>query len=85
MTSKEAPGPAGMIGWFFGGLLLVFVAWAAIKGATTDDGRDQARAAIKMCWEEQRRASHAPAEARFAAGACEMMERDFEGRYGVRP
>lgn len=77
--------PIGMMGWFFGGLILVFIAWAAIKGATTDDGRDQARAAIKLCWEEQGRKSLTPAEARFIAGSCEMMERDFEAKFGVKP
>jgi len=79
------PGAMGTMGWFFGGLILVFIIWAGIKGATTNDGRDEAREAIKLCWSEQGRKSLDPATARFVASTCEMMEREFQKKYGVSP
>ncbi len=49
------------------------------------DGKAQARDAIKACWEEQSRKSLDPGTARFVASTCEMMEREFRGKYNAQP
>lgn len=84
-TPPAPPGAMGTMGWFFAGLILVFITWAAIKGFGTDDGRSKARAAIDLCWAEQGRKSLDPATARFAASACEFMATEFEKKYGIKP
>ena len=47
--------------------------------------RSQARYAIDLCWETQKRKSLDPGASRLAAEACEMMERRFEERWNRRP
>lgn len=47
------------------------------------DARVRDRAAIDYCWKQQERKSLAPDEQRFIAGACEMMEGDFQKKYGT--
>lgn len=44
-----------------------------------------ARRAIDLCWEDQRRKSLPPDQARFIAGACEKMESNFRQRFGHSP
>mgnify|MGYP003405410933 CR=1 FL=1 len=50
-----------------------------------DDGRGAARRAIQLCWDDQGKKSNTPEVARFIAGACEKMERDFRERYRANP
>lgn len=45
----------------------------------------QQRAAIEHCWDTQADKSLAPGAARFAAGACVMLEDRFRKRWGVNP
>ncbi len=68
-------------------LLMMFIGWMSSgnSSSTSSDGKSRDRAAIKMCWEEQSRKSLDPGAARFAAGACEMMERNFRGTYNAQP
>lgn len=47
--------------------------------------KDRERAAIKLCWDEQKRKSLTLDEQRFIAGACELMERDFLDKYRHKP
>lgn len=47
--------------------------------------KGDARRAIELCWKEQSRKSFDPATARFVAGACEMMEKEFKAKYRVEP
>lgn len=49
------------------------------------DARWRAQDAIKLCWSEQGRKSLDASTARFVAGACEKMERDYEARWGRKP
>lgn len=44
-----------------------------------------AREHIEACWKEQARKSFDPATARFVAGTCEMLEREFFTKYGHKP
>ena len=74
--------------WVIGVPVFGFVLLMVI-GSCTDSPERQQRFreadAIKLCWEEQKRKSLDPGTARFVAGACEKMERDFEQRHGRRP
>ena len=40
---------------------------------------------IRLCWLDQKRESRDSATKRFAAEACEMLERQYEEKYGRRP
>ena len=51
------------------------------EGRATSDGR----MAISLCWQEQGKKSLPPDQARFIAGACEKMERDFREKYNATP
>lgn len=63
----------------FGALLL-----GSGESAARDE-QSRARAAIKLCWEEYERKSLDPQTKRFVASTCEMMERDFQKKFGRRP
>ena len=67
-------------------VVVLFLAYGA-KVSNTPLGKEKAAArdAIDLCLKEQERKSLTPQEARFIAGACEMMENDFSKKYGVRP
>lgn len=68
------------------GLVGLFVLYALLQTPSPrDDAKGRERAAIRLCWEDQQRKSLDPATARFVAGTCEKMERDFKARYGVSP
>jgi hypothetical protein len=41
--------------------------------------------AIELCWNEQKRPSLEPGEARFVAAACEKMEADYRAKHGRNP
>jgi hypothetical protein len=58
---------------------------AMTYGCGPDDGRGVERRAIKLCWEDQAKKSNSPEAARFIAGACEKMERDFRAKYNASP
>ena len=49
------------------------------------DEQSRARTAIKLCWEEYERKSLDPQTKRFVASTCEMMERDFQKKFGRKP
>lgn len=70
---------------FFGGLVLVFVAYAMSKEDPLKEEREHDRFAIEICWKEQERKSLDPSGARFLAGVCEKMEADFKLKYGTTP
>ena len=65
---------------------LIILAWASL-GSSDPVVREKsdARASISTCWDEQKAKSRAPREARFIAGTCEKMERDFTTKYGHTP
>ncbi len=60
--------------------------FGAIVG-NTPEAKEKARErdAIALCWKEQERKSNTPSQARFIAGACEMMENDFRKKHGRNP
>ena len=64
-------------------VLMLIIGSCSPSPATDNKSRD--RGAIKLCWQEQSRKSLDPGSARFAASACEMMEREFRGRYNAQP
>lgn len=73
--------PLGLLG-----AAVAFLGFGALISNTPEgEERSRKRAAIELCWKEQERKSLAPGEARFIAGACETMERDFLQKFGVRP
>lgn len=69
-----------------GGAMALFVLYALTR-PDTPEARDRRvhKMAIESCWEDQRRKSIGPAEARFIAGACERMEADFKAKYRQSP
>lgn len=75
--------------WVPVGLVTAFVFYLAngMIDATSwgPDEKSEKRAAIRICWEEQRRKSLTPGEVLSIASACERMEREFLQRFGVRP
>lgn len=64
-------------------LFLLMLVIGAMAGPPSE--RSQARSAIDLCWTEQKRKSFDPGTQRFIAGTCEMMEREFQKKYGVAP
>jgi hypothetical protein len=55
------------------------------KSDPKGEEKQHARDAIAMCWKQYERKSLDPAEKRFIASTCEMMERDYQKAYGSRP
>lgn len=66
-------------------LVMMLIGSCTPEAGSPSDHKARDRAAIKLCWEEQSRKSIDPGSARFIAGACETMERDFRGRYNTQP
>jgi hypothetical protein len=72
--------------WVPLGLGAAFLLFGAVVGRSPEaQGKGQARRAIDLCWEEQKRKSFDAGTQNFVAGACEMMENKFTERYGHRP
>lgn len=69
--------------YFLGAALLLLFLFVVNSGG--NDEKSQARMAIELCWKEQGRKSLDPSAARFAAGACELMEQRFKERFGHAP
>ena len=78
---------AGVPWWLvLGAALLAFVLWALMRTPSPEEvEKNTARAAIESCWSEQGKKSLDPSQARFVAGACEVMEQRFRDRFGVAP
>lgn len=68
----------------FIGLTIVFGA-LAIAGSRGSEERSNERGAIDLCWKDYERKSFDPETKRFIAGTCEMMERKFTEKHGVKP
>lgn len=79
------PGVFKTLALFFAGLFGCFFVWALFNPDPDQDEKNRRRHAIKLCWEQQERKSISPADARFIAGACEVMEREFESLFGIKP
>lgn len=76
--------PVGLVAAFV--LFLVFGSFARLSPPDPElEEQSRKRLAIELCWKEQARKSLTPGEARFIAGACETMEREFEDKYRVKP
>lgn len=72
--------------WGVLALVVAFLGFGAIVGGSPEaKERIQAEKAIELCWKEQERRSLTPAQARFIAGTCEMMEDDFRRKYNRNP
>ena len=72
--------------WIPLGMFAAFILWALLRTPSPeDDAKSQARAAIDLCWDEQKRKSFDPSTAQFVARTCEMMDADFRKKYGVAP
>lgn len=70
--------------WGLGGIAGVFIL-IMLFGPTPDPEKYRMKDAIELCWKESGRKSFDAGTSRFVAGACEMMEREFEQKYGRRP
>jgi hypothetical protein len=70
-----------------GGFVALMVLGSLSSGSSSpeDQAKANKRAAIELCWQEQQRKSLDPSTQRFVAGTCEMMEREFVAKYGVKP
>lgn len=88
-SAATQPKKRGVWKWVIGVPVVGFLALLAFGAyiSSTPEGRERgdARAAIDLCWSEQSRKSNTSGSARFIAGACEKMERDFRERWGVNP
>jgi hypothetical protein len=85
---KHVASKAGGVRWWMiaAFLVLAFLAWATLRTPSAEETeRYNARAAIELCWSEQAKKSLEPGEARFVAGACELMEKRFRERFGAAP
>lgn len=75
--------------WVIGLPVLVLISLIAIGSCLNKDpefrAKSQAKYAIELCWERQSKKSLTPAEARFIAGACEMMEQEYRDKYRSNP
>lgn len=69
-----------LFAFFF--LLFVF-GW--VLDSPQSKERHKERTTIELCWKEQSRKSFDPATARFAAGICEGLEREFTFKWGFPP
>lgn len=81
----SGPGVFGGLMWFFGGLVVVAMLWALLRDDPDREEKSRRRAAIELCWDQQRRRSATPGEARFVASTCETMEAEFRVKFGVNP
>src|SRR5689334_14846068 len=64
--------------------IALFLLLGALVG-NTPEGREKARAAIDLCWSEEKRKPLDPQSQRFVASTCEMMEREFTEKYHLSP
>lgn len=72
--------------WIPLALLTVFFGYGFIAASSPEaKAKASARAAISYCWDQQGRQSLSGGEQQFVAGACEMMEKDFQTKFGLRP
>lgn len=80
------PKKSSGLSWALLAILLVILVWASM-GSSDPIAREKAdaRATISTCWDDQKAKSHAPGTARFVAGVCEKLERDFTAKYGHTP
>lgn len=80
--------PSGALKWLLVPLALgaLFLMWGASISSTPEgQARASERAAIDLCWQDQRRKSLDAGTAQFVAGACEMMEDRFRQKWGRNP
>ena len=69
----------------FGAIAIFFA--IGFAGTSSPEGKEiaQTRSAIALCWEDQAKKSNTPDQARFIAGACEMMEDKLRKQHNVKP
>lgn len=76
----------GIWKWLLGVPVGAFVLVMIIGSCAGDPGpKQQARSAIDLCWQDQKRKSLDPGTARFVASTCERMEAEFRNKFGVSP
>jgi quinol-cytochrome oxidoreductase complex cytochrome b subunit len=71
--------------WIVGAFVVFMIVGTIIGSSPEAQQRQKERDAIAFCWTEQARKSNTPAQARFVAGACELMERQFREKHGLSP
>ncbi|MFK3741402.1 zinc-ribbon domain-containing protein [Massilia sp. TN1-12] len=68
------------------GISVIFVTWALVRTPSAEEvASSDARMAISVCWDDQKTKSYEPSTARFVAGVCEKMERDYRAKFGRNP
>lgn len=85
MIEEEPSKPKWWL-WITIGVLGAVVTLGYFVGSTPEaQERAHDRAAIELCWTEQKRPSQEPDVARLIASACEKMEADFRQKHGISP
>jgi len=66
--------------------VVLFLAWAMLRTPSPEEKeRGYASRAIDLCWQDQKRKSLPPDQARFIAGACEKMGNEYKTKFGRSP
>ena len=73
-----------------GGLIVAFVVVSATgvfaaKPGTPEYARERERDVIGICWDDQKKKSLPPDQARFIASTCEMLEAKYRKEHGRNP
>lgn len=72
--------------WIPLGAVVAFLGFGAMVGNSPEaKAKARERQVIELCWDDQKRKSLAPAEQRFVASTCEMLENDFRRKHGHNP
>lgn len=66
-------------------LLVLVIGFFVLAALLPDDGSADKRAAIDICWKDQKNPALDPSTQRFVASTCQMMERDYKQQYGSEP
>lgn len=86
---NEKKQKGNVLTWVLGIPVAIFLPFFiyGIFASQTPEGKAKqtARDSIELCWREQGRKSLDPSEARFVAGACEILEKRFRDTYGLNP
>ncbi|EBN0460903.1 hypothetical protein ACSLNH_05245 [Comamonas kerstersii] len=66
-------------------LLVLLIGFFALAALLPDNGSADKRAAIDMCWKDQKNPALDPSTQRFVASTCQVMEREYKQQYGSEP
>jgi hypothetical protein len=68
------------------GIPVIFLTWALVRTPDVSEvEQNNARDAIRLCWDDQKTKSYAPSTSRFVASVCEKMESEYKVKYRSSP